>query len=233
MTEDLSHWTPRAIPSNSSLEGRSCRLETIREDHLPALFEAYAVDATGSIWDYLPYGPFESFDAFERFAKATYFGADPHFHVLIRASDEAVLGVASLMRIVPQHGVIEVGHINYAAHAQRSIMTTEALYLFARQAFDELGYRRFEWKCNDANAASKRAAIRFGFMPEGVHRQLMVVKGRNRDTAWFSMLDHEWPGIKAAFERWLDRDNFDSAGQQKTRLDTWAHREDARPAMPE
>lgn len=232
MTQDLANWTARPVPPKTPMIGRTCRLETFTQDRAEALAEAYESDGEDAIWSYMPYGPFADRQSFLDFAKGQYFGKDPHFHLLIRQSDDAILGVASLMRITPEHGVIEVGHINYARFAQRSIMTTEALYLFGCRVFDELGYRRFEWKCNNLNAASKRAAIRFGFTPEGVHRQVMVVKGANRDTAWFSILDHEWPGIKAAFERWLDASNFDPEERQLTRLDTWAHRSDLRPPDP-
>lgn len=232
MTADLANWTARPVPPKTPMVGRTCRLETFTPDRVEALASAYEADADNAIWTYMPYGPFGDRQSFLDFARETYFTPDPHFHLLIRQADDAVLGVASLMRITPQHGVIEVGHISYASFAQRSIMTTEALYLFGCRVFDELGYRRFEWKCNDLNRASKRAAVRFGFTPEGVHRQLMVVKGVNRDTAWFSILDHEWPGVKAAFERWLAPANFDADGRQLSRLDTWAHRAERRPPAP-
>ena len=128
------------------------------------------------------------------------------------------MGYQTLMRIEPVHRVIEVGNILYTPAMQRTIGATEAQYLFARHVFDDLGYRRYEWKCNDLNAPSKRAALRYGFAFEGVFRQHMIVKGRNRDTAWFAMLDSDWPACRAAFERWLDPANFDAQGQQKTAL---------------
>lgn len=209
---------PRPRPPRTAIEGRYCRIEAVTPDHFADLWEAYGADADGRIWDYLPYGPFESRDAFMDFAQATYLGDDPLFHAIVDKGSGKVVGVASLMRIVPEHGVVEVGHINYAPALQKTPAGTEAQYLLMRRAFDELGYRRYEWKCNNANEGSKAAALRYGFGFEGVFRKHMVVKGKNRDTAWFSIIDSEWPAIRAAFERWLDPGNFDAAGRQKTAL---------------
>jgi RimJ/RimL family protein N-acetyltransferase len=145
-------------------------------------------------------------------------GDDPLYFAILDRAGGRPLGSAAFMRIVPAHGVIEVGSITYAPRLKRTRVATEAMYLMARRAFDELGYRRYEWKCDDRNTPSKRAAARLGFRFEGVFRQHMVVRGRNRDTAWFAMTDDEWPARRAAFERWLEPANFDADGRQKARL---------------
>ena len=209
---------PRPRPPRTVLEGRYCRVEPVTPDHFAGLWEAYSSDAQGRIWDYLPYGPFPSREAFMEFAHATYLGEDPLFHAIIDLASGKAVGVASLMRIVPEHGVIEVGHINYGPALQKTPAGTEAQYLLMKRAFDELGYRRYEWKCNNANEGSKAAALRYGFRFEGVFRKHLVVKGQNRDTAWFSITDDEWPAIKSAFERWLDPGNFDASGRQMAPL---------------
>ncbi|MCB1480601.1 MAG: GNAT family N-acetyltransferase [Rhodobiaceae bacterium] len=216
---------PRQRPPRTALEGRTCRVEPVTPEHFAGLWDAYIADAQGRIWDYLPYGPFASRDDFMTFAGATYLGEDPLFHAIIDTATGKVAGVASLMRIVPEHGVIEVGHINYAPALQKTPAGTEAQYLLMKRVFDELGYRRYEWKCDNANEGSKAAALRYGFHFEGIFRNHLVVKGRNRDTAWFSIIDSEWPAVRAAFERWLDPDNFDAAGRQKTPLAANASRQ--------
>lgn len=144
---------------------------------------------------------------------------DPLFFAVVDRTSSKAVGRQALMRITPEHGVIEIGNICWGEGAARTRIATEALFLFARHAFDELGYRRFEWKCNDLNAPSKAAALRFGFSYEGLFRQHMWVKGANRDTAWFSIVDAEWPGLRAEYERWLAPENFDAQGRQKTHLD--------------
>lgn len=212
---DLTKWAPCALPPIIPMVGQYAKLDPIVDErHFDNLWEAYSADTDGQIWDYLPYGPFDDKAAFWAFANTTYLGNDPMFHALIDLKTNKAVGVASLMRINADHGVIEVGHICYAPIAQRTAMTTEAMYLFACRIFDELGYRRFEWKCNAANQASCRAAERFGFSFEGTFRQAMVVKGKNRDTAWFSIIDSEWPKLKTAYEAWLNEANFDEYGQQ-------------------
>ena len=218
MIADLSQWSPCSWPSFEPIQGRFVRLEPIADErHFDDLWAAYSVD--DSIWDYLPYGPFADFDEFFEFARATYLGKDPMFHAVIDLETGKAAGIASLMRITPDQGVIEVGHICYASCLQRRPATTEAMYLFASQVFETLEYRRFEWKCNAANTPSVRAAERFGFVAEGVFRQHMVVKGKNRDTAWFSILDKDWPELKKSYELWLASDNFDDEGQQVRRLE--------------
>jgi len=212
---DLSHWQPCELPPLTALNGQHVRLEPIADQrHFGDLWDAYSADREGGIWEYLPYGPFADKATFLEFANQTYLGSDPMFHALISLATGNAVGVASLMRINAAHGVIEVGHICHSPVAQKTAMTTEMLYLFGCRVFDELGYRRFEWKCNAANQASRNAAERFGFTFEGIFRQAMVVKGANRDTAWYSIIDSEWPLLRGAFEAWLSPDNFDENGQQ-------------------
>lgn len=186
--------------------------------HAPDLHEAYRAEGDGVNWDYLPYGPFDDLDSFRAFLSETCFGPDPLFYAICDLSSGRAVGMASYLRIDPPQGVIEVGHINYAPALQRRRAATETMFLMMRQVFDGWGYRRYEWKCNNLNDRSKLAAARLGFSFEGVFRQAAVVKGRNRDTAWFSVLDSEWPVNRAAFEQWLDPANFDAAGRQRTSL---------------
>jgi len=176
-----------------------------------------AVKDDPQMWDYLPYGPFGSAKAFEDWLIGRAAVDDPYAYAILDPEGRA-LGVASLMSIRPDIGVIEVGHVAYAPALQRTRLGTEAQYLLAAYAFDTLHYRRYEWKCDALNTPSRRAAERFGFTFEGIFRQHMIVKGRNRDTAWYSMIDTEWPARKPAFERWLSPDNFDAQGKQKQRL---------------
>ena len=175
-------------------------------------------DGDRSIWTYLPDGPYDSPEHLRKMLAFAERSEDPLFFTLATLPDERPLGIASYLRIEPAHGVIEIGHIWFGVPLQRTTAATEAIFLLARRAFDELGYRRLEWKCNAENAASRRAAERFGFTFEGVFRKHMVVKGRNRDTAWYAITDDEWPAIRAAFETWLDPSNFDSDGRQRRAL---------------
>lgn len=209
---------PRPRPPRTPVQGRWCRVEPVTRSHFADLWRAYSADTAGRIWDYLPYGPFADEAAFRAFAEATYLGEDPLFHAIVDARTGAATGVASLMRITPEHGVVEVGHINYAPALQKTPAGTEAQFLLMRRVFEELGYRRYEWKCNNANEGSRAAALRYGFTFEGIFRNHMVVKGVNRDTAWFSITDAEWPAIRDAFLAWLEPDNFDAAGRQKKPL---------------
>lgn len=212
-------WTPRAAPPRAMMQGRTCRLEPFDPArHAAPLFDAYAQDRAGRIWTYLPYGPFDSAGAFARFADDTLCGDDPLFHVVVETETQRPLGVASFLRIDRANGVIEVGHINFAPALQRTVAATEAMYLMMVRVFDELGYRRYEWKCDALNAPSRRAAERLGFVYEGTFRQATVYKGRNRDTAWFAITDAEWPAVKRAFEAWLDPANFDGDGRQRLGL---------------
>jgi RimJ/RimL family protein N-acetyltransferase len=197
------------------LEGRYGSLEKLDARHGADLFAAF--NGHPGIWDYMPSGPFENAGAFGEWLKDRATLDDPYFYTILDTDGRAV-GMAALMRITPDMGVIEVGNIAYSPALQRTPLGTEAQYLLAAYAFDTLHYRRYEWKCNALNAASRRAAERYGFTFEGIFRQHMIVKGRNRDTAWFSITDGEWPARKAAFERWLSPTNFDALGRQKTRL---------------
>jgi RimJ/RimL family protein N-acetyltransferase len=210
-------WTPVGAPGQVALDGDLVRLEVLDpERHAAPLFAASAGDPR--LWDYLPYGPFAGEAEFTRWLKGCAASADPLFFAIVDWKSMRAQGMASYMRIVPEHGVIEIGHIWFAPILQRTRQATEAIYLMARHAFDDLGYRRLEWKCDSLNEASRRAAVRFGFTFEGVFRQHMVIKGRNRDSAWYSMLDGEWPLVRAAFQAWLEASNFDSDGRQRQSL---------------
>ncbi|MCR5855909.1 GNAT family N-acetyltransferase [Mesorhizobium sp. J428] len=226
--EDLSNWTPRPRPQRIVLEGRYVRLEPLSAaKHGDGLYRAATEGESDARFRWL----FETtppdratFDAWLAKVEAS---EDPLFFAVIdKATGEAV-GRQTLMRIDPTYGVIEIGNIHWGPKMQRSRLSTEAQYLFAKYVFDDLGYRRYEWKCNNRNEPSKRAAERFGFSFEGIFRQHLVVKGENRDTAWYSIIDKEWPALKRAYEAWLDPANFDAAGKQKRRL------EDLRPLQVE
>jgi RimJ/RimL family protein N-acetyltransferase len=215
----LPDWYPRPAPPRTVMAGRFCRLEPLdSERHAAALHEANQLDLEGRGWTYLPVGPFATLDAYRGWMEARCLGADPLFHAIIDPASDRPVGVASYLRIDPALGAIEVGHIKYSPLLQRQPAATEAMYLMMRRVFDELGYRRYEWKCDSLNAPSRAAAERLGFRFEGIFRQAMVYKGRNRDTAWFSILDREWPPLKTALERWLSPDNFDAVGKQRRRL---------------
>jgi RimJ/RimL family protein N-acetyltransferase len=213
----LTDWTPAALPAKTILSGRFCRLEPLDIHHAEALFAANLQDTHGRSWTYMPYGPFQSADAYRRWVSDVSQGADPLFYAIVQQSDGRALGVASYLRIAPQSGSIEVGHIHYSVELQRQVAATEAMFLLMRYAF-ELGYRRYEWKCDALNAPSRAAALRLGFEYEGIFRQATVYKGRNRDTAWFSVIDTEWPALRRCFEQWLAPENFDAQGQQLRRL---------------
>lgn len=215
----LAGWTARRRPPRSAIEGRYCRVEPIDPDrHTADLHAANLQDTAGANWTYLAYGPFERLDDYRDWLTKTCLGDDPLFHAVVDVATGRAVGVASYLRIDEPAGVIEVGHINYAPPLQRTPAGTEAMYLMMRRVFDELGYRRYEWKCDALNARSRAAAERLGFRFEGIFRQAAVYKNRNRDTAWYSIVDREWPTLKAAFERWLSPENFDSAGGQRQSL---------------
>ncbi|MCG8354596.1 MAG: GNAT family N-acetyltransferase [Kiloniellales bacterium] len=207
-------------PARETLDGNTVRLEPVDpRRHAKALFQrSHEPDPEGRLWDYMPYGPFDSEAAFADWLTGCAASADPLFFAVIDKASGLPSGMTSYLRITPEMGVIETGHIWFAPAIQRSRASTEAIFLMARHVFDALGYRRFEWKCNALNAASKRAALRLGFSYEGTFRQHLIVKGRNRDTAWFAMLDGDWPAIRANFERWLDDANFDAQGKQRISL---------------
>ncbi|MPZ10202.1 MAG: GNAT family N-acetyltransferase [Kiloniellaceae bacterium] len=217
--EEIPDWLPREAPPRTPMAGRLCRVEPLDPAaHAEDLFAAYGEDREGRNWTYMGYGPFASLGAFRDWMEKSCLGADPLFHAVVDSKSGKALGVASYLRIDQAMGVIEVGHIHLSPALQGTAMATEAMALMMARVFDELGYRRYEWKCNALNLASRRAALRLGFSFEGIFRQAMIVKGRNRDTAWFSILDKEWPEAKAAFEAWLAPVNFDAEGRQKRGL---------------
>ncbi|MEQ9608110.1 MAG: GNAT family protein [Kiloniellaceae bacterium] len=215
----LPGWTPRPRPPRTAMEGRFCRVEPIDpQRHAADLFAANSADGAGRNWAYLPYGPFKALADYRAWMEKACLGDDPLFHAIVGSASGKAIGLASYLRIDPAGGVIEVGHINYSPALQQTPAATEAMALMMARVFEELGYRRYEWKCNALNAGSRKAALRLGFSFEGIFRQAAVVKGRNRDTAWFSLLDSEWPRAKAAFQAWLAPQNFDAEGRQKRGL---------------
>lgn len=215
----LPHWTARPQPPATPVEGSFCRIERLDPAvHCEALFEANLLNVDHSNWTYLPYGPFDTLQDYRQWLDSVCESSDPFFHAIIDKSTELATGVASLMRIDTNAGVIETGHINYSPKLQQTPAATEAMYLLMRRVFDELGYRRYEWKCDSLNGPSRAAAQRLGFQFEGIFRQNTVYKNRNRDTAWFSIIDSEWPTLKAGFEGWLDASNFDENGRQRKPL---------------
>ncbi len=211
-------WRPVLRPSREPMAGRCCRVEPLDPArHAADLYAANSLDTGGRNWTYLFYGPFVTYESYLEWMNSNCRGDDPLFHAIISNETGKAVGVASYLRIDPKMGCIEVGHINYSPPLQRTVAATEAMYLLMKRVF-ELGYRRYEWKCDSLNAASRAAAQRLGFSYEGIFRQAIVYKGRNRDTAWFAAIDSEWPALEEAFQRWLDPSNFDSEGRQRTRL---------------
>ncbi|AHV92402.1 GNAT family N-acetyltransferase [Bordetella holmesii] len=217
--ETLPGWTARPRPPRTPLEGRFCRLEPLdAERHAADLFAAYSAAPDGRDWTYLAVGPFVTQQAYRTYCEQAAQSDDPmHFAVIDRASGRAV-GTLAFMRIDVANGVIEVGSVTFSGALRRTPISTEAQFLFMRRAFDELGYRRYEWKCDSLNAPSRQTAARLGFQFEGIFRQAVVYKGRTRDTAWFSITDAQWPARRAAFEQWLAPENFDAQGRQRARL---------------
>lgn len=212
-------WTARPRPPRTPMQGRYVRVEPLDPDrHAADLHAANAADRDGRLWTYLPYGPFGTLEEYRAWMAGSCLGDDPLFHAIVDAQSGRAVGVASYLRIDPGNGVIETGHINYAPALQRTRGATEAMYLMMARVFDELGYRRYEWKCDALNAPSRAAAERLGFRFEGIFRQAVVYRGRNRDTAWYAIIDADWPALKQAFQRWLDPANFDSQGRQRERL---------------
>ena len=211
---EVPYWTPPPYPERVTFQGRYCRVEPLNpERHARELFAANSLDATGAMWTYLNVGPFPDIDAFRAWLDSVCLGDDPQFYAIVEQLSREAVGIASYLRITPAAGSIEVGHLTFSPRLQRTPAATEAMYLMMRHAF-ELGYRRYEWKCNALNAPSRRAAQRYGLSYEGVFRQALVSKGRNRDTAWYAAIDAEWPELEAAFTRWLDPANFDDQGNQ-------------------
>ena len=207
----------RGFPERRVLEGRFGRLEPLDvARHAESLWQA--VKGADAMWTYLAYGPFTEEASFRAWLRGRQVLTDPLYYAVVDGRSGRALGCVTLMRIDQQNGVIETGHIFFSPALQRTPLATEAVFLEGRHVFDDLGYRRFEWKCDNANEPSRRAAGRFGFVFEGVFRQHLIVKGRNRDTAWFSIIDREWPARREAFERFLSPDNFDAQGRQKVSL---------------
>ncbi|WP_314386796.1 GNAT family protein [Pseudomonas brenneri] len=217
MSISPADWKGAPAPTAGLIEGRFIRLEKLDPArHGDGLWQALeGPGADPKLWDYLPYGPFPERAAFDAWLNNHALNSDPYFFSVIDRASGDVQGILSLMSIVPAQGRIEIGHVTFGAPMQRSPKSTEAVYLLAKHSF-ELGYRRLEWKCNNANARSKYAAERLGFSFEGVFRQHMVVKGQNRDTAWYSILDGEWPAIGAGFETWLSEANQQGNEQVKS-----------------
>lgn len=208
--------TPAAQPGPVTLTGRFGRVERLAPAHAADLWRA--VQGHDRVWTYMPsYGPFADAAAFAAWIAQRVALDDPYSYAIVDLNGHA-LGIFALMAIRPEHRVIEAGNVVYAPALQRTPLATEAQYLLACYAFEALCYRRYEWKCDALNAASRRAALRYGFTFEGIFRQHMIGKGRSRDSAWYAMLDGEWPARKAAFERWLKPENFDAEGRQKTAL---------------
>jgi len=212
--DSVPNWSPRPYPPAAPMQGRLGRLEPLSAaQHAASLYEAFSLAPDGRLWTYVPDEPPQSLQDMMAHIAAKAARADLVMNAILDPEDRA-LGYSAFMRIDPQIGSIEVGHVVFSPALQRSPLATEAMYLMMRQAFDELGYRRYEWKCDSLNAPSRRAAGRLGFKYEGIFRNATVLKGRNRDTAWFSIIASEWPLVKAALEAWLDPANFDAKGRQ-------------------
>jgi RimJ/RimL family protein N-acetyltransferase len=220
MSVDLNKWRPRPRPARIPLDGRYVRLEPLSADkHGDGLYEAATVADAGQRFRYLGEYPPESRTAFQPWLDRAEASEDPLYFAVVDKATGKVAGRQTFLRIDPANGAIEIGHIYWGPLIARRPAATEAHFLFMKHAFDDLGYRRWEWKCNNRNEPSKRAADRFGFKFEGVFRQHMVIKGENRDTAWYSIIDTEWPALRQAYEEWLDPANFGADGSQKRRLE--------------
>jgi len=214
----LPHWQPRPRPAAVTLTGRLCRLQPLQLEHADALFAAFAKAPDGRDWLYMTAGPFADAQAYREHVKCIAGQVDPLHFALIELASHQPLGTLALMRQEPQHGVVEVGTVCFSPALQGTAMATEAQFLLMSYVFDGLGYRRYEWKCDSLNERSIRAAKRLGFQYEGCFRKAMVYKGRSRDTAWFSIIDSDWPSIKEALQHWLNPQNFDESGKQIRRL---------------
>ena len=209
------------LPSKKKLIGKYCFLEPINiRKHSKDLYKNYSLDKKNVIWTYLPYGPFKSHGSFKKWLKSFCLNKDPFFYAIYSKKHNQYCGMASYLRITPEHGSIEVGHINYSPILQNTTEGTETMYLMMKNAFEVLGNRRYEWKCNNLNSASKHAAERLGFKFEGIFRQMFIFKGRNRDTAWYSIIDKEWPNYKKKYLFYLKKSNFTKANRQRKRLKT-------------
>ncbi len=215
---EVPGWTGCAPIPRTAMQGHYCDVVPLETSHSADLHTAYSADKTGALWTYMPTGPFNSMSEVEAWVKTCSQSTDPLFFAIIDKRNSKAIGVASFLRMDPANGVAEVGYIAFSPALQKTPMATEAMYLMMRRVLGELGYRRYEWKCDALNAASQAAAKRLGFGYEGTFRQAIVYKGRNRDTAWFSIIDKDWPRIQTAFENWLAPDNFDDNGLQRQRM---------------
>jgi RimJ/RimL family protein N-acetyltransferase len=217
----LPNWRGAVLPGGEPLAGRYCRLERVDvERHAAELYDAYCDAPDWSDWTYLLAGPFDTFDAYRTYLAAAAKLTDPMHYAVIDLGSGKAVGTLALMRIDAPNGIIEVGSVTYSPRLKRTRIATEAMALLIQYVFDDLGYRRFEWKCDSLNAPSRSAALRYGFTFEGIFRQAIVTRGRNRDTAWYSIIDSEYPKLHAAYTRWLDVGNFDGEGRQ---IETLAH----------
>jgi RimJ/RimL family protein N-acetyltransferase len=220
--DPVPEWQGARAPGRDPMAGRFCRLEPLdAARHADDLFEAYAADRTGALWTYMADGPYLSADAFRAAMESAAVSTDAVYYAIVERGSGKPAGRAAYLRIGPQAGSIEIGSIAFAPSLQRTPAATEAMYLMLVRVFDELGYRRCEWKCDALNEPSRRAAERLGFTYEGLFRQALVYKGRNRDTAWYAMIDRDWPAIRRGFESWFDPANFDTDGGQKVSLATF------------
>ncbi|MHA6759443.1 GNAT family N-acetyltransferase [Streptacidiphilus sp. PAMC 29251] len=217
--EPVPDWSPRRLPAEVTLKGDHCRLEPLNADrHAAELHAAYSAGSDQRDWTYMFIGPFEQAQDYRRYVEEAAAGSDPRHYAVIDLADDRAVGTLSLMRQDPAHGVVEVGNVMFSPAMKRRPISTEAQFLAMRYAFDDLGYRRYEWKCDSLNAPSRTTAERLGFTFEGIFRQALVYKGRNRDTAWYSVTDTEWPAIERAFQAWLAPENFDEQGVQRRPL---------------
>jgi RimJ/RimL family protein N-acetyltransferase len=212
-------WTPALTPAHKTLRGAYVLVRPVAAEDADPLYRiSHLPEGDPAIWTYLPDGPYASPEELRTMLAWASTSSDPLYFAIAPLPEERPLGIASYLRIAPELGSIEIGHIWFGPSLQRTRAATEAIFLLAANAFDELGYRRLEWKCNALNAASRRAAERFGFTFEGVFRKHQIVKGRNRDTAWYAITDDEWPALRRSYEAWLAADNFDAEMRQRTSL---------------
>lgn len=215
----LAGWTARPLPPHTPLTGRYCRLEPLdTARHADALFEAFSQAPDDRVWTYMVEGPFAGIAAHRAYIERIAAKRDPLQYAVIDSRTDRPVGTLALMRITPDHGVVEVGAVTFSPLLQRTPASTEAQFLLMKHVFEDLGYRRYEWKCDSLNAPSRQTAQRLGFQFEGIFRQAVVYKARSRDTAWFSIIDADWPLLRAAFEQWLSPDNFDAQGRQRASL---------------
>ena len=219
MLGDKVNFKKAKIPSKKFLNSKYVVLEPMNiNKHSKDLYANFLKDKKNVIWNYLPYGPFKSYESFKEWLKSFCLSKDPFFYAIYAKRYKQYCGMASYLRITPEHGSIEVGHINYSPILQNTAEGTETMYLMMKHAFEVLGNRRYEWKCNNLNVRSKNAAKRLGFKFEGAFRQMFVSKGRNRDTAWFSIIDKEWKKLKKGYLRFLKPSNFDKNYKQLKKL---------------